>query len=869
MRKKIVHASVFFCLLAMVFSYDVTYAQSEVKRDEVQAVVLMDVSVRNLDIVEVSDKAVKIKFDFVNKGASVPSFFYGLELRSDNNVVADFESNKAAIGLSPKETKSIEMTYTFPAIPSGTYSLTLRASTASGVPVASRFVSNIEVPKQAIFGINPESCVLRVLGEPTGKTYTTNEGVDILPTEKLIASCEVINNLSKSVTLTPVLETFLRNRFGVKIDQKALTDKGFTLSPGARKTVSVEIDTPQKGQAYDTLVSFTDGQGLRSNDVAFHYVVRGVSATIQSLSLDKNSYVSGDKAQVTVRWSASADSFPESRFGTGTPLQAAIAVVHITSKDASCAPISRHLLNTSNKAISVDIKSECKNPVVEVFIRDGAQTLATSKYVAMASLEEKSFSQNTNIQIIVVILGCIVVFALMYVLKRKKSSVVVMLFSAFGSLGISSQAHAVSTSWTDKGNVEHHATLDVTKDVYAQGELVQMDVNFDSQYQYCTNGGKRDVYVGYLVKDSSGNVVTAGEPSKSGGLIDLGVFSPGAYSIRAIFGASYALKIPDQWEEQACRVKRMNQECLAQAAHDADELECLEFVDEICRIPIHWSLSDVGSYGVLELGFSVSAGTEPPSVVDPPIVINPPSVDNPQVVVDPPSEEICQDSIADNFGSVGMCVYSLCLDTLANNYNGNLPCTYNPVVSALVCEDSSANNVGSSLPCTYDVSVDPNVNVGGDGSGGNGGGGGSGGSCSGGQVSVGGTCVTPGFTLSVTPSTAKIRSIAGYSGAIEKPIQLSVNPLYFGVPVSIEISSIPSDIQAEFSFNGGNFSSNKVSPFTLNSGGLEYLPVSIRFLNKLPSGVYPITFKATGGGITETATVNLDSKPLYPGYKEI
>ncbi|MEN9621841.1 MAG: hypothetical protein RLZZ67_275 [Candidatus Parcubacteria bacterium] len=161
--------------------------------------------------------------------------------------------------------------------------------------------------------------------------------------------------------------------------------------------------------------------------------------------------------------------------------------------------------------------------------------------------------------------------------------------------------------------------------------------------------------------------------------------------------------------------------------------------------------------------------------------------------------------------------------------------------------------------------------------------------CSGDKVKSGSTCVCPGskpvnvsgnicvapsFSLSATPNNVKIRSVAGYAGAADETINLSVNTSYFTAPVSLEVSSAPADVEPVFSYNGSDFSPNLTIPFTLNSGGLQFLPVRVRFNKKLSeTGTYSITFRGVGvdsqvGTITQTATVNLDSRPLYPGYRE-
>ncbi len=144
----------------------------------------------------------------------------------------------------------------------------------------------------------------------------------------------------------------------------------------------------------------------------------------------------------------------------------------------------------------------------------------------------------------------------------------------------------------------------------------------------------------------------------------------------------------------------------------------------------------------------------------------------------------------------------------------------------------------------------------------------------GGSGGSGGSIVTPppivrSFTLTASPSSVKVKSVAGYSGSVEQTIDISVNPVNFNSPVSIEATDIPSDLKPEFSFNNGPFSENVIAPATLNSGGLQYMPVKIRFAGKVPSGSFTIGFRGTGGNLSQTTYVTFDSRPLIPGYIEI
>jgi hypothetical protein len=146
-----------------------------------------------------------------------------------------------------------------------------------------------------------------------------------------------------------------------------------------------------------------------------------------------------------------------------------------------------------------------------------------------------------------------------------------------------------------------------------------------------------------------------------------------------------------------------------------------------------------------------------------------------------------------------------------------------------------------------------------------------------------GACVYPLFRLSATPSTVKAKSVAGYSGITEQEIRISVNPVSgFNAPVEIEVlPSLPADTKPEYSFAGGAFTANPRATLSWDgsfyrNNGLIHLPVLIRFGGLLEKDrTYSVTFGGVGlpggrgAGASDTATVLIDSKPLYPDYTEI
>jgi hypothetical protein len=139
-----------------------------------------------------------------------------------------------------------------------------------------------------------------------------------------------------------------------------------------------------------------------------------------------------------------------------------------------------------------------------------------------------------------------------------------------------------------------------------------------------------------------------------------------------------------------------------------------------------------------------------------------------------------------------------------------------------------------------------------------------------------------GFTLS-GDNVAPIRFV-GTSGAESGTVKLSINPINpFSSSVTVSVASIvskttgqplPSGVEASYSFNGGDFSTNPSATMTMNGSGVYInssgeigLPVKIKISKKVTDG-YIVTFTASGGGTSDTHEVLVDSKSVNPGFEE-
>ena len=166
--------------------------------------------------------------------------------------------------------------------------------------------------------IIPETCKLSIPGEEKSyRRYSLLEGVDIGSTESIQLNCSALNSDSKAITTTPAFETHFRTLYGEIVPHTNVENAPISFEAGERKDISILLIKATKPQAYDVKVSLKYDNN-NSNAITVHYVIQGVSATIQNLSIDKDFYEKGETAKMFFSWSPSADSFPNTRLGKGT-----------------------------------------------------------------------------------------------------------------------------------------------------------------------------------------------------------------------------------------------------------------------------------------------------------------------------------------------------------------------------------------------------------------------------------------------------------------------------------------------------------------------------------------------------------------------
>lgn len=385
-RRRIPH----FLLLGF-FVFCFVFGQ-RVSAQENKAITVATVNIYNPAIISQDGANAKLKFTLSNRQNAQPGVRYAVKLSQQENGYENIVDQKIYDEtLSLNENENIEkiIEYQAPGYLKGTYQLSIMAQNEAGMLLSFFPAGNIELNGNGQYvEIVPSSCSMKIENEKPEKIYSPYQGVDISKTEKLIATCAVENHFSREIAVSPRFATYLRNISGQMVDDKKETVSLISLKANEKKTISFALPQVEKPQAYDAKLYLAERDVIVSNAATFHFVLQGLSSTIQNVRLDKDFYQKGDQLNMSFFWTLSADNFPGSRMANGENLSAINAFIEIRNdKGEKCIEdINKPL---ENAQATLDLKASvlnvCQDPNMIVILKDKDGNILDQKKFAITS----------------------------------------------------------------------------------------------------------------------------------------------------------------------------------------------------------------------------------------------------------------------------------------------------------------------------------------------------------------------------------------------------------------------------------------------------------------------------------------------------
>lgn len=387
-----------------------------------KATVLATVNIYNAKIVSQEGNNIKISFDIANRQGAQSGARYGVSLVKEvgkiKSVVAEYVFPEI-LDLNTNTTINKVVTYQAPSSLDGEYLLVVSVKNYSGLPLGSFTAGNVNlVSSIKTVEILSDTCSIAISGDKTSTKKTLDQVLDISSSEKIILTCDVINNKQADASVVPNYETYLRTTYGDVVEQTGGDTTPIALKAGEKKTISLSLPKATAPQFYNVKVSLKEGE-TSSNSVVAYYRVEGVSATIQNFSLDKESYKTGDSAQISFFFSSLSLS------GGKASVPPVVLVANIANKNGkSCiAPINQTLTESGLIQIPASITTNCRDPKASIELKDEKGNILDQKEL---SFESKDLISPLT-KMIVAIFGILLVAGIIIYfinLKKKQNEIV-------------------------------------------------------------------------------------------------------------------------------------------------------------------------------------------------------------------------------------------------------------------------------------------------------------------------------------------------------------------------------------------------------------------------------------------------------------
>lgn len=466
---------------------------------ETEAVLVATVNIYDAKVVSQDNNNFKISFDLSNRENAQPGIKYAVQLiKQENNSqsLVDEKVYSETVSLNADTTVKKEVEYAAPSHLSGKFQLWLISRNENGLTLALGNLGEVTlIGNNQFVEIVNNSCYLKVDGETEDKKYTLRQGVDIINAENLIGVCDVANYYDKQIAVLPRFETYWRTTFGKKVEDNNQPQQAITLNSGEKKTISLTLPKAKTPQAYDAKLTLLENNRPVSNSTVFHYVLRGPSATIQNLRLDKDYYQKGETARISFFWSPSADSFPDSRLGATDNGQMYVNISIKSGENKNCSNDAREKINPqdSTVAFNLPITSECADPKISVSIQDEKGDILdrkeyslTSRNVppkAIAKTEPKKEELKSSLLlygIIFIIVLTIISLILIFIKRRKISSALIFFLIMLGGMFFAGEGARADTYiiYAKNGAGRTNAAtliIDIDKRTYSPNEGIKLD----------------------------------------------------------------------------------------------------------------------------------------------------------------------------------------------------------------------------------------------------------------------------------------------------------------------------------------------------------------------------------------------------------
>lgn len=383
------------------------------------------------------DNKIDVFFTLENKAKTKLNLHYNLSLvRADGSgpIERFFSANENKVfSVSPYEKISERLKFDAPDFYRGNYRVVVRIGSVSGLSYMGISENEVFLDGSGEF-IDLSDCRV-VVDTESDKDYDLQFGLVIKKGELGYVNCLAKNNSKEELKVNGSQDVYLRDEFSDFL--KVVPDESaIYFLPGEEKNVTLPIlgIDNLNPQAYTNVLNLLADGAVISNDIYIHYVVSGLSGSINKALLDKDYYQKDDTALLELGITDRADIYNGSRYLEKESDKGILKISMFDKEGESCTEEDVNLndlkILDNNYHFSLKIQKECIDPSLKLNLTDkNGKDLAhleakiQSKNVPSGAIgveNDNLLSNSFSVRNILLILAGLLLVVVLIILMRKK-----------------------------------------------------------------------------------------------------------------------------------------------------------------------------------------------------------------------------------------------------------------------------------------------------------------------------------------------------------------------------------------------------------------------------------------------------------------
>jgi hypothetical protein len=427
----------------------------ELQAQQTNSATVAKVDITNTKVVNQEGNKLTIGFDLKSEDVYQPQIAYSLKVSKTEEktiTLMDQKTYPDKIDLESGKTVHREITYEAPSFLAGKNDIEIEIKSFAGFLLAIGRIDGVNFSGDGQYvSINGSSCKT-----VDGKSIIEQGTLAIERGKSFEVACEVKNKAKDALNIVTSVDIYQNKvfSFGNNVLQNSVGNQ-VQINGGEKKTLSFVVPKIDMAQSYSALFSLQDEKKNRISDISgVMFLVKGDAFLVDNVMFDKQAYVAGDTAEVSIVWDHNLDRIDGRE-------QAPFEAYLTDENGSSCSNEtvkSIHKKGELSSKLALPVSSVCKNPKIILNGTDVIYSQKVEKRASVVNSGKSTYLENNKkllgTLLVIILVGCLLLIGFAASKRKSGSGLRMFLLCCFVlgmSVVFSNKASATTTFTTGEG----------------------------------------------------------------------------------------------------------------------------------------------------------------------------------------------------------------------------------------------------------------------------------------------------------------------------------------------------------------------------------------------------------------------------------